>query len=323
MASILRLLFVTLSVGGLVITTSASDLGKQGKFEAIYGAVPLKASGQSISDLVASLVDASDEEKFSAVNAYIQGNDLNITRFVNLIQALQVLNLQTKSTDKLVALYAGKREGRFKLETATTLLNMISRMSFSHSVPAENYAVQVAEVYVKNSRVPFDSFKFLLKHMNSRSVNPFLRDENVTVTYVHKNAKSMGLGEVSSCLSALDGNHMCIQHAGVIVDTYIRQNAGKLTNPEFRNAIERMKLDVPQGPGLQQLLSLPREVQERYLYTEKKFFDSLFFSIGKVIKTWFNEVAVDHHKTLAELFISRNQHRMKSGHIDKLRSAFQ
>ncbi|MBT3783386.1 hypothetical protein HOF92_00340 [bacterium] len=319
MKSIVSTLLVSLA---LVITSTASDLGKQGKFEAIYGAVPLKA-GQSISQLVTSLVDASDEEKFSAVNAYIQGNNLNISRFVNLIEALQVLNLQASTTDRLVALYAGKRNGKFKLETAVTLLGMISKPGFSSSDAKANHAIQVAEIFTNNSRVPFDSFKFLIRHLNSKMVNPFLRDEKVIVAYVDKNAKGMSVDETYHALGSLDGSHMSVQNAGVIVDTFIRQNAGKLTNPEFRNAVERLKLDVPQGDGLKQILALPREAQERYLYTEKKFFDSLFFTIGKVIKTWTNEVAVDHHTALAGLFVNRNQHRLKPNHIEKLRSAFQ
>jgi len=318
-----RLFLVMVIGGGLGLVSASSDLEKQGKFEAIYSASPMRAGGQSISDLVASLVDSSDDEKFSAVNAYIQANDLNISRFTNLIEALQVLNLQPGTTDKLVALYAGKRDGKFKLETTVSLLSMLSQPGFTSSALDQNQAVAISQLYIKNSRVPFDSFRFLVKHLNSKRVNPFLRDEVILVDYVHVNAKGMELGEVQAVMAWLDSNHLSIQHEGVILDTYIRQNAGKLTQPEFRNAIERMKLDVPQGDGLKQLLALPKEVQERYLYTEKKFFESIFFSAGSVIKTWSNEVSVEHHKALADLFISRNQHRMKQGHIDKIRSAFQ
>ena len=320
----MRLRPVLLSViacGGFVFA-GASDLARQGKFQALYDQHQAGSNSKTISELVASLIDSNDEEKFSAVNAYIQANDLSLSRFTNLIEALQVLNLQPHSTNRLVALYAGKREGRFKLETTVELLSMISVQGFSSSTPENNQAIAVARVFIKNSRVTFDAFMFLVKHLNSKGVNPFLRDELLLVDYVRINGSAMDIGETKKLLSWLDGNHISVQHEGVITDQYIRMNARKLTQPEFRQAVEQMKMQVPQGDGLHQLTTFPIEVQERYLYTEKMYFSSIFFNSGSLIKVWTNEIPVDHHKLLADLFVSRNQHRMKSGQIDKIKSAF-
>lgn len=315
-------IILAMTLGGGCMFSAASDLSKQGKFEALYGSEIQTASTQTISELVASLVDSSDDEKFNAVNAYIQANDLSLSRFTNLVEALQVLNLQPLTTDKLVALYAGKREGKFKLETTVALLSMISRGGYSSSTPGNNQAVAVARVFIQNSRVPYDAFRFLIKHLNSKGVNPFLRDSLLLVEYVKVNGGAMEVGEIKDLISWLDGNHVSVQHEGVMTDLFVRLNATKLTQPEFRQAVERMKSQVPQGEGLHKLPTLPPEVQERYLYTEKMYFSSMFFNTGSLVKVWTAEIPVDHHQVLVDLFISRNQHRMKNGQIDKLRSAF-
>ena len=139
-------------------TTDTQDLKRKGLFNAFHseemGHVPL-----STSDLVASMVDKSDVERFDMANQYIQSHDLTTRRYMNLLEALKLIGMQSSYTNELTALYAIKREGKFTNDTLYKLLNSLSLRAYLEESSDKNWAGQIVSVHLKNRSTTFYGFK--------------------------------------------------------------------------------------------------------------------------------------------------------------------
>ena len=321
-----KLVVSVLGVAGLCMlgtAVEANELKQQGLFNALHAEEQVATRGQSISDLVASLVDKSNEERFSAVNQYIQANDLTTNRFINLMEALTVLGMDNRNSDKLVGAYAGKREGKFTFESLTSIMELLSNHAYSTANADHNVASQVAELSIKNRGLTWDNFRKLLRMMDKQSMDSALKDSKVLIPYVSSQGGKLEIGNLKSLLGWTNHHHTGVQSRAMLVEEYIRKNAHKLTKPEFRDAIVSIQGGVAKGQGVYMASGLDNEVQDKLYLVEYKFFGSLFYGVGSVVETIKEQVPDTSWKAVIDLFVERNSHRLKDSHIKKLRAAFE
>ena len=129
-------------------STDTDDLKRRGLFNAFHseqlGNVPL-----STSDLVASMVDKSDAERFEMANQYVQAHELTTRRYMNLLEAMRILGMHSSYTDELTAFYAAKRQGKFTNDTLYKLLNSLSLRAYLEESSERNWAGQIVSVHLK------------------------------------------------------------------------------------------------------------------------------------------------------------------------------
>ena len=303
-------------------TTDTQDLKRKGLFNAFHseemGHVPL-----STSDLVASMVDKSDVERFDMANQYIQAHDLTTRRYMNLLEALKLIGMQSSYTNELTALYAIKREGKFTNDTLYKLLNSLSLRAYLEESSEENWAGQIVSVHLKNRSTTFYGFKNLVwRTLKRRDMNAQQLDNLVLVTYVKAQGAKLDTKEFEKIISMSDKTHFGVQSKAILVEEYVKKNAYRLTNPEFRQWVLDYRQKVPVGKGIYTVNSLSAEAKAALYYCEDKYFGSLFFGIASVVEAIQQSIQDSEWKSVSEKFIERNQHRLGKYQTAKLRKAF-
>ena len=303
-------------------STDTDDLKRRGLFNAFHseelGNVPL-----STSDLVASMVDKSDAERFEMANQYVQAHELTTRRYMNLLEAMRILGMHSSYTDELTAFYAAKRQGKFTNDTLYKLLNSLSLRAYLEESSERNWAGQIVSVHLKNRSATFYNFKHLVwRTLKRRDMNAQQLDNLVLITYVKAQGAKLDTKEFEKVISMSDKTHFGVQSKAVLVEEYVKKNAYRLTNPEFRQWVTDYRKKVPVGKGVYTVDSLSPEAQDALFYCEDNYYGNLFFGMGSVIETIQQGLQDSEWKSVSEKFIERNQHRLGRYQTEKLRKAF-
>lgn len=322
-----RTVICAIGLAGLLTVHSgnlihANDLKQQGLFNSLYSQEAV-VDLNSTSDLVAAMVDKSDEERFTMANDYIQANAIATKRYLNLLGALKVLGMSAKYTDQLTALYVGKREGKFTMDTLYRLLDTLSPRAFIIDSEKENYAAQIVSVHLQNRSITFEAFKTLVRRALRRNEIASLQlDSQVLLTYVKFQGGKLDQKQFDQIYSMTDRTHMGVQSKAILTEEYIKKNADRLIDPEFRSWVVKKRNILPVGQGVYSVQSLSAESLDRLLYCEYKYFGNLFFGINSVVETIQEGLQDTEWKRVSELFIERNKHRLGKSKSEYLRSVF-
>lgn len=322
-----RTVICLLGMSGLLSLQSsdsvyANELKQQGLFNALYNE-ETEISTQSTSDLVAAMIDKSDEERFNMTNDYIQNNELTTKRYMNLLGALRVMGMSPRYTDQLTALYAGKREGKFTLDTLYKLLDTLSPRAFIADSDKENLAGQIVAVHLQNRATTFEAFKHLVvRALKRKDMNAQQLDKQVLLTYVKVQGSKLDTSEFEKICSMSDRTHLGVQSKALLTEEYVKENAYRLVDPEFRTWVVDKRNGLPVGSAVYAAESLSAESKDRLFYCEYKYFGNLFFGINSVIETFQQGLEGSEQKKVSDFFIKRNEHRLSQAKIDYLRQVF-
>jgi len=294
----------------------ANELKQQGLFNSLYSQEQV-VDLQSTSDLVAAMVDKSNEERFAMANDYIQANEMATKRYLNLLGAMKVMGVSSKYTDQLTALYAGKREGKFTMDSLYRLLDTLSTRAFTIDSEKENYAAQIVSIHLQNRSTTFEAFKTLVRRALRRNDIASLQlDGQVLLTYVKFQGGKLDQSQFDQIYSMTDRTHLGVQSKAILTEEYVKKNADRLIDPEFRAWVVRKRNGLPVGQGVYSVQSLSAESLDRLLYCEYKYFGNLFFGINSVIETIQEGLQDTEWKKVSELFIERNKHRLGNSKAD-------
>ncbi len=300
----------------------SDDLNRTGLFNALHSEETISVQ-QSTSDLVAAMVDKTDPERFDMANQYIQAHDLTTRRYMNLIEALRLLGMQSSFTNELTALYAIKREGKFTIDTLYKLLNSLSLQAYFADSSDKNWAGQIVSVHLKNRSTSYYSFKNLVwRALKRRDMNAQQLDQLVLLSYVKSQGAKLETKEFEKIIRMSDKTYLGVQSKALLVEEYIKKNAYRLTNPEFRQWVVDYRSKVPVGQGVYTVNSLSVEARDRLYYCEDSYFGSLFFGMNSVIEAIEQGLQDSEWKPVSKMFIERNKHRLGKYQTDKLRKAF-
>tara|TARA_Y100000589_G_C27188117_1_gene643540 strand:+ start:2742 stop:3725 length:984 start_codon:yes stop_codon:yes gene_type:complete len=303
-------------------TADSNDLNRSGIFNALHTEETIDVQ-QSTSDLVAGMVDKTDTERFDMANQYIQAHELTTRRYMNLVEALKMLGMQASYTNELTALYAVKRQGKFTMDTLYKLLNTLSLNAYYADSSAKNWAGQIVSVHLKNRSTTFYSFSNLVwRTLKRRDMNAQQLDQLVLLSYVKNQGAKLETKEFQKVISMSDKTYLGVQSKALLVEEYVKKNAYRLTNPEFRQWVVDYRRKVPVGKGVYSVNSMSEEARDRLFYCEDSYFGSLFFGLSSVIEAIEQGLQDSEWKIVSEMFIERNQHRLGKYQIGKLRKAF-
>lgn len=282
-----------------------------------------QASQPTVRKLVEQIAALPDQEKFTQVVAWIQAGNPQISTIENLIGALQVLQMEPGLIDKIVGVYAGKQGEKLSEASLGRVLELLSDASLAEADMAANWGAQAIQMYVASHQVPFSEFYALVKSFGKRGGDNDIRDLTLIVDYVKGQGGKLQLDEVERLISLMNNRAIKVQAAGEVLNTYMIGNAGDLLKPEFRERLAKLQTYWPLGAGLAKISTLNPDQQAVLFYSEWNFFRDLFFTTGSVVNAIKASLAPEQWRAVRDLFIERNQHRLKPGQIDKLNRAFQ
>ncbi len=324
---------------------SANDMQRMAIFEALYSreevqepAVEAEAPAAENTDvqdgsatsepkvtvrqLIEQIASMSDSEKFAQVTAWIQSGNPQANTIENLVGALRMLQMETTLIDKVVGVYAGKQGEKITENSLNVVLSLLSEDSFSNPSASENWAVMAISNYINHRSTPYADFYSMMKSFAKSGGNHDLRDTKLIHEYVVAQGSKLELNQVSRLIDLMENRNLKAQAAGMVLNSYMLSNAGDLLKPEFRETLAKMQSYWPLGAGLLKLDSLNAEQQSVLLEVEWSFFRNIFYTTGTVVNTIKTSLAPEQWRAVRDLFVQRNQHRLKASQVDKLNNSF-
>ncbi|MBW7875615.1 MAG: hypothetical protein H3C47_06490 [Candidatus Cloacimonetes bacterium] len=276
----------------------------------------------TVRQLIEQIASLSDAEKFAQVTAWIQSGNPQANTIENLVGALRMLQMETALVDKIVGVYAGKQADKITENSLNVVLSLLSEESYANPSESENWAVMAISNYVNHRSVTYDDFYSMMKSFARSGGNQDLRDQKLMHEFVVAQGSKLELNQVSRLIDLMENRNLKAQAAGMVLNSYMLSNAGDLLKPEFRETLAKMQSYWPLGAGLLKLDSLSATQQPVLLEVEWNFFRNIFYTTGTVVNTIKSSLAPEEWRAVRDLFVQRNQHRLKASQIQKLNNAF-
>jgi|GEM_PF-1800258 len=324
----------TLAVGSLLSLgsfTQASNLEKIANFHQLYTQQEVLDSlkdSRSISDFIAEVFDLPSEEKYLASMTYLQNHNLNTTQFINLIQALMIARIHDDHADAIIGLYVSSREARFSEENFHTLMNLFSNDAFSAMNEGANWPFQFLSKYLEYRFLNVEEMKSFASHFKKLGIPPLLIDQTLFPQYIQTRGTRLEPGDVQDLLTSLERDQSSVKSAAEIISSYVRVNASRLTQPEFRSGVEELRKKAPYTIGAQTGSDLSESALEVLYWSEFEYFkpwwkrENIITTVSYLMEEW-NTLASEESTKIAKAFLQRNEHRLSSGAIQKIQNQFE
>lgn len=283
---------------------------------------------QSISQFIEEVFDLPSEEKYIACSAYLQNNNLNTAQFINLIQALMVTKINDDHADAIIGLYVASKQSRFSEENFQTLMNLFSDDAYSAINEGANWPFQFLSQYMEYRFLSLDEIKYFAAHFKRLGIPTSMIDQKLLPNYIQLRGSRLEPGDVEELLKSLERDASSVKSAADMIAIYVRVNASRLTQPEFRENLESLRKKAPYTIGADTGENLSESALNTLYWAEFEYFqpwwkrENIITTISGLISEW-ETVASAESIQIARCFLERNEHRLSKKALDKIRNHFQ
>jgi hypothetical protein len=335
--------FGLLAIGFLGLG-QASDLEKISRYQAIHAnnieetrregqgnSAPIQdIEKKSIGEFIDAVYELPSSEKLGLALTYIQKRKLRTDHFLNLVKALQLIEMQPAHVDRLIGVYAVLKKGRFSRENFITFMEMFSKESYLTPQQAENWPFQLINYFSEHEFLSGPQMVSFGKDLKKKGMPPLYIDERLYPNYIHFQGKKLEIRDIKRLLRVLEDEKEVVQRAGIIVGEFLRINAKKLTQPEFREDVEKLQRKVPRSPSLDSVETLSPDARNLLFYSEYEYFKPFWRKnvvislrgMGGIMRNWSAHLEQNEAKEVAQTFVERNSHRLKEKSITKIKDQF-
>lgn len=313
---------------------NARGLNKLTNFETIYETDKSLSSEKEADTLVLSVSDFIDKvyglssiEKYRKSLEYINNKQLPFKTFINFYEGLIVAGLRPIHQNPLLGTYFSTQKTPLKRSEFFILLEKFTADSYRAKTKSHNWPFQSTMHYLRQGKLNIEDVLKVSKILKTLGVNHRFVDEDFLQDFMQLQGSNLLPDEVQQLLNSLSAEYDSVQIAGRLVNKYIRLNVKRLTQPQFRSEVEKLKKQVPYDMQIDRVMNMPIDARKNLFYVEYEFFKGfwekdLFFNIDRVVELFQNNVPLKDHKRLVKSFIERNRHRLKDKHRELLGSVF-
>ena len=325
------LTLLTLSCLAYVNFGATADLSKIANFRNLHAhktTLSSDASLLSISQFIEEVFDLPSQEKYLACSSYMQNNNLNTAQFINLIQALLVAKINDEHADALIGLFAASKSSKFSKDNFQTLMNLFSDDAFNAVNEGANWPFQFLSQYLEYRFLDLEEIKYFAGHFKRLGIPTMMIDQKLLPKYIQLRGRRLEPGDVEELLKSLERDATSVKSAADIIALYVRVNASRLTQPEFRESLEFLRRKAPYTIGADTGENLSEGALNTLYWAEFEYFkpwwkrENIITTISSLITEW-ETIAGDESAGIAKAFVQRNQHRLKTKVMRKIQDHFQ
>ena len=279
-------------------------------------------------NFIEAVYEFNSLEKYRAAKHYITNRRVQRKSFVNLLQALKVAGLAPMHSDPLLGLYISLRKTELDTVEFLELLKEFTPKAYAAKTKKHNWPLQSAVHYVAISDPSRLEIWALSKLFKLGGMSHKFVDEDLMQAFVDAHGSKLSVAQMHRILNSMNHeDYDVVQREAVLVQIYMHKNAARLTQEDFREDFEALKAKVPFDIRINRVNNMPTDARKNLFYAEHQYFQSiwtkdLFFTYGKLMKTFETNVPARDWTRLVKTFVERNRHRLSEREITKIQDRF-